>query len=148
MAEKFFETYLKIKEELIADNLAIRPDPAMVLVYYLYRYTDIREPRAIHTLLNISLDSVINKLVKFGFLELPSKEFSIFRQERKQERVVFKKPVPESESESEPEVKVKPRPEIPAPLPVASIPVIKAKIKESHESEDVNDILKDFIIQD
>ena len=98
---RFLELYLQVRDEIVDGGFYARPDPVMVLVYYLRRYSEVRQPRAIHRLIEVSLDRVLDRLSKLGFMELPDKGHSVFKP------AVQKKLVEaEAFEESEPEPRV------------------------------------------
>jgi hypothetical protein len=78
--DSFFERYLKLREEVKEKYGIKRPDPVAVLTHYLYTCTEIKEPRAIHRLLEVPLDRILDRLCKMGFITLPPK--SIFAKKR------------------------------------------------------------------
>lgn len=80
--DSFLERYLKLREEVREKYSIKRPDPIAVLTYYLFAYTELKEPRAIHRLLEVPLDRILDRLCKLGFITLPPKEHSIFAKRR------------------------------------------------------------------
>lgn len=68
----FLETYLKLRKEIeeTTDLTEKRTDPVTVMVYYVWKYKEIKDARAIHRLIVVSLDRVLDRLGKLGFMPL------------------------------------------------------------------------------
>lgn len=71
--DAFLKRYLELRDECEDIYGIKRPDPIAILVHYLYKYTEIKEPRAMKRLLEVPLDRVLDRLCKMGFVSLPEK---------------------------------------------------------------------------
>jgi hypothetical protein len=78
----FLEQYLELKSEIEEKYGIRRPDPTAIVSYYLFTYTKIKEPRAIHRLLEVRLDQILDRFCKMGLIILPPKEPNIFAKKK------------------------------------------------------------------
>lgn len=95
----FLKQYLTLREEIAAstDLPEKKTDPVTAMVYFVWKYKNIQDARAIHRLIVVSLDRVLDRLGKLGFMPLHVK----VRREGKRVplRIPEKVDVPQSEEE-------------------------------------------------
>lgn len=79
--QDFLQIYLSLRKEIedTTDLTEKRTDPVTAMVYYVWKYKGIQDARAIHRLIVVSLDRVLDRLGKLGFMLLHVK----VRRERK-----------------------------------------------------------------
>ena len=68
----FLQTYLNLCEEIASstDLTEKKTDPVTAMVYYAWKYKGIKDARAIHRLIVVSFDRVLDRLGKLGFMPL------------------------------------------------------------------------------
>ena len=68
----FLQTYLDLRKEIetSTDLTEKKTDPVTAMVYFAWKYKGIQDARAIHRLLVVSLDRVLDRLGKLGFMPL------------------------------------------------------------------------------
>lgn len=66
----FLQTYLNLRKEIESstDLTEKKTDPVTAMVYFVWKYKGIKDARAIHRLLVVSLDRVLDRLGKLGFM--------------------------------------------------------------------------------
>lgn len=77
----FLQIYLSLRKEIeeTTDLTEKRTDPVTAMVYFVWKYKGIQDARAIHRLIVVSFDRVLDRLGKLGFMPLYVK----VRRERK-----------------------------------------------------------------
>lgn len=68
----FLQIYLNLRAEIASSTTLTekKTDPVTAMVYYAWKYKGIKDARAIHRLIVVSFDRVLDRLGKLGFMPL------------------------------------------------------------------------------